>query len=494
VNDYYGRLDLSFPLLQTWLGNCGNTLNGYDPNAPTVSLDAQAISITGASGNLCSTSVSPTVTVRNGGTSTLTSFTVNWSIPGGPSGSTPWTGSLTSGNTTTVSLGSITLPAGILTLSATVASPNGGTDLAPGNNTATSNFVHGPNQVTFNLTLDRYGSETSWLIRSGATTLASGGPYTNAAANGAYPQTPITICLPDGCYELVVNDSYGDGLCCAYGNGAFTLTGASGTLATGGTFTTSSVSAFCVETSASSLVNTRVYLDGPYGAGPLMSDGLRTTSQIPLTEPYTALGFTNVGGGSETTTAGVLATTGNNAIVDWVFLELRGAAPTYTVLATRCALLQRDGDIVDVNGTSPVSFAIATGNYHVVVRHRNHLGVMSANTVAIGPTGGSIDFTNAATATYGTDARRTVGSVRTMWTGDCSSDGEILYSGGGNDRDLILVRIGGSVPTNSVSGYLREDVNLDGSVLYTGGGNDRDLILQAIGGVVPTNNRLEQLP
>ncbi|MBL7964084.1 MAG: hemagglutinin protein, partial [Flavobacteriales bacterium] len=194
------------------------------------------------------------------------------------------------------------------------------------------------------------------------------------------------------------------------------------------------------------------------------------------------------------TTTGVLATTGNNAIVDWVFLELRGAAPTYTVLATRCALLQRDGDIVEVNGTSPVTFAIASGNYHVVVRHRNHLGMMSANTVAIGPTGGSIDFTNAATATYGTDARRTVGSVRTMWTGDCSSDGEILYSGGGNDRDLILVRIGGSVPTNSVSGYLREDVNLDGSVLYTGGGNDRDLILQAIGGVVPTNNRIEQLP
>ncbi|MBL7945821.1 MAG: hypothetical protein JNN32_07110 [Flavobacteriales bacterium] len=190
----------------------------------------------------------------------------------------------------------------------------------------------------------------------------------------------------------------------------------------------------------------------------------------------------------------MLATTGNNAIVDWVFLELRGAAPTYTVLATRCALLQRDGDIVDVNGTSPVSFAIATGNYHVVVRHRNHLGVMSANTVAIGPTGGSIDFTNTSTATYGTDAQRTVGSVRTMWTGDCSSDGEILYSGGGNDRDLILVRIGGSVPTNSVSGYLREDVNLDGAVLYTGGGNDRDLILQAIGGVVPTNNRTEQLP
>ena len=494
VNDYYGRFDLSYPLLQTWLGSCGNTLNGFDPNTPSVTLDAQAISISGASGNICATSVTPSVTIRNGGTNVITSFTVNWSIPGGPSGSTPWTGSLASGNTTSVSLGAITVPAGILTLSATVASPNGGTDLAPGNNTASSSFSHGPNQVALNLTLDRYGSETTWLIRSGATTVASGGPYTDAAANGAYPRAPITLCLPNGCFDLVVNDSFGDGLCCAYGNGAFTLTGPSGTLATGGTFTTSSVNPFCVETTTGSLLNARVYLDGPYGAGPQMSDGLRAAGQVPLAQPYTALGFTHVGSGTETTTAGVLATTGNNAIVDWVFLELRGAAPSYTVVATRCALLQRDGDIVDVNGTSPVTFGIAAGSYHVAVRHRNHLGVMSNGTVTIGSAAGSIDFTNSATATYGTDARRTVGSVRTLWTGDCSSDGEILYSGGGNDRDLILVRIGGSIPTNSVTGYLREDVNLDGSVLYTGGGNDRDLILQAIGGVVPTNNRAEQLP
>ena len=494
VNDYYGRFDLSYPLLQTWLGSCGNTLNGFDPNTPSVTLDAQAISISGASGNICATSVTPSVTIRNGGTNVITSFTVNWSIPGGPSGSTPWTGSLASGNTTSVSLGAITVPAGILTLSATVASPNGGTDLAPGNNTASSSFSHGPNQVTFNLTLDRYGSETTWLIRSGATTVASGGPYTDAAANGAYPQAPITLCLPNGCFDLVVNDSFGDGLCCAYGNGAFTLTGPSGTLATGGTFTTSSVNPFCVETTTGSLLNARVYLDGPYGAGPQMSDGLRAAGQVPLAQPYTALGFTHVGSGTETTTAGVLATTGNNAIVDWVFVELRSGAPAYAVVATRCALLQRDGDIVDVDGTSPVTFGIAAGSYHVAVRHRNHLGVMSNGTVTIGSAAGSIDFTNSATATYGTDARRTVGSVRTLWTGDCSSDGEILYSGGGNDRDLILVRIGGSIPTNSVTGYLREDVNLDGSVLYTGGGNDRDLILQAIGGVVPTNNRAEQLP
>ena len=30
-----------------------------------------------------------------------------------------------------------------------------------------------------------------------------------------------TTCLPYGCYTLTVNDSYGDGICCAYGQGSF---------------------------------------------------------------------------------------------------------------------------------------------------------------------------------------------------------------------------------------------------------------------------------
>jgi hypothetical protein len=33
VNDYFGRFDVSYPLLDGWLGSCGNTLDGFDPNA-----------------------------------------------------------------------------------------------------------------------------------------------------------------------------------------------------------------------------------------------------------------------------------------------------------------------------------------------------------------------------------------------------------------------------------------------------------------------------
>jgi hypothetical protein len=76
-------------------------------------------------------------------------------------------------------------------------------------------------------------------------------------------------------------------------------------------------------------------------------------------------------------------------------------------------------------------------------------------------------------------------------------DAQLKYTGSVNDRDAILVRIGGSVPTAIVNGYYLEDVNLNGQVKYTGGSNDREFILVNIlsmpGGSV-LSTRPEQLP
>ncbi len=87
-----------------------------------------------------------------------------------------------------------------------------------------------------------------------------------------------------------------------------------------------------------------------------------------------------------------------------------------------------------------------------------------------------------------------VNGIKVLWAGDVNGDGVIRYTGGDNDRDPILVRVGGLVPTSTVSGYFEEDVNMDGTVKYTGQNNDRDPILPNIGGVVPTNTRIQQLP
>ena len=81
-----------------------------------------------------------------------------------------------------------------------------------------------------------------------------------------------------------------------------------------------------------------------------------------------------------------------------------------------------------------------------------------------------------------------------LWAGDATGNGQIKYAGSGNDRDAILTRIGGTVPTNVTNGYYPEDVNLNGQVKYAGAQNDRDPILVNIGGTVPTAVRTEQLP
>jgi len=242
-------------------------------------------------------------------------------------------------------------------------------------------------------------------------------------------------------------------------------------------------------------VSPKIWLDGPYSeVDGLMRDDLRLASRIPSTEPYTALGFSHVGGGGEQVANSVLSVTGPNAIVDWVYVELRGANLPHPVLATRCALVQRDGDVVAVDGLSPVMLQLTPGTYHVTVRHRNHLGIMTATPIAIGSAPSTVDFRSSAAPVWGTNARKGIGAAMCMWAGNARVDRTLSYTGQDNDRDPILMVIGGIIPTNSVTGYYLEDTNLSGEVKYTGAANDRDLILQNIGGTIPTNSLLEQLP
>ncbi|MBL7964742.1 MAG: hypothetical protein JNM31_12970 [Flavobacteriales bacterium] len=243
-------------------------------------------------------------------------------------------------------------------------------------------------------------------------------------------------------------------------------------------------------------LNVRVLLAGPYvPAVSLMLDSLRSKGLVPATEPYTSSGYQHTGaGGGEQLGQGVLAATGPDAIVDWVVMELRAAADMANVVGSRSALVQRDGDVVDTDGTTSVRFMVPPGSYHVLVRHRNHLPVMTASPHALSPVPVAIDLTDGTVTVYGTDAQRVENGIRMLWPGNVIPDGLVRYSGQFNDRDPILQAIGGSVPTATATGYMPEDVNLDGTVKYTGPANDRDLILQTIGGAVPTATRAAQVP
>lgn len=98
--------------------------------------------------------------------------------------------------------------------------------------------------VTVSITLDNYPEETSWTITNASgSVVASGGTY------GSQPDgstVNITTCLTDGCYDFTINDTYGDGICCSYGSGSYTVTTGGNTVAAGGAFAASETTNFCI--------------------------------------------------------------------------------------------------------------------------------------------------------------------------------------------------------------------------------------------------------
>jgi hypothetical protein len=249
-----------------------------------------------------------------------------------------------------------------------------------------------------------------------------------------------------------------------------------------------------VKPASSMTVPLKIALQGPYD--PLtgsMRDDLRTTGSIPLTEPYSELGLI-VGASPETIDPAILLITGPSAIVDWVLVELRAKGDPASVLASRAALVRRDGQVVDVDGLSPIAFPVPVGEYHVAVQHRNHLGVMTASPLRLNHVPGYLDLTDPTTLTWGTEAQCAINGTMALWCGDVWRDGRLVYTGPNNDRDPILSAIGGTVPSQTIGGYLPSDVDMDGTTKYSGAGNDRDRILFGIGGSTPTNVRTGQVP
>jgi len=236
-------------------------------------------------------------------------------------------------------------------------------------------------------------------------------------------------------------------------------------------------------------VSPKALLSGAYMGGGMMQDSLRSRGVLPTSEPYTALNFTPIGcpgyAGGEATSAAMFTTTGNNAIVDWVHVEIRNTDAAYSKVATQNALIQRDGDIVDVNGNALTFNCVCPGNYYVTVKHRNNLGVMTANSLALTATTQLVDFTTPTpvwTKPGVTNAaRETAGAWRLMWPGDTRTDKNVKYNGLNNDKEPILYAVGIATPNNILEPvYRTEDANMDGRVKYNNNDNDKNFILNKI--------------
>ncbi len=257
-------------------------------------------------------------------------------------------------------------------------------------------------------------------------------------------------------------------------------------------------------------VQVRVYLEGAFinngneigsHLRPLMRDDLRKSSftaarYIPDTEPYSTLRATafdanppqhwetigdyaaannpfyrygyDVSNQDEKfltvpNPAAIFSVEGEDAVVDWVSVELRSKADNTLMIAQRAGLVQRDGDVMDLNGESGLRFkGLEVDDYYVVVRHRNHLGAMTAAPQTPEQLAELIDFTVPTTGFFdfgtsknifdytGLSQAQLSGSPSSnksgylaLWGGDFDANGQIKFTNPDDDLNNLLGNVFG---------------------------------------------------
>ena len=253
--DFYGRIGVSWNYgatpatrLKDWLDpiNSGEMILGNSCTGLAPVNDASLAEMIGISYTTCDLEpLHPSINVLNSGSELITSLTLEIEINGVISDEINWTGNIDVFSSAFIDLGSINPISGNNILTVRILSVNGEPDTIPSGNIRTHEFYGFDNteEVSLQLTLDNYPLETSWSIEYEGDILYAG--------QGTYelPQVLETICLGVGCYKFIIKDTSGDGICCSYGQGSYLLSGESGnTLASGGNFTSSETTQFCITT------------------------------------------------------------------------------------------------------------------------------------------------------------------------------------------------------------------------------------------------------
>ena len=196
-------------------------------------------------------------------------------------------------------------------------------------------------------------------------------------------------------------------------------------------------------------VKAKIFLEGPYNSSAHNVMYTDINGIIPSTSPYSADART--------------ASTKPATAVDWVLVELRDHTTPGTVVASRSAYLNSDGNLIDDNATSGRGIGIAAppGDYYLAIKHRNHLAVMTAaaQTGLTWGTASSVstyNYTSASTQFYGgsTSVKQIDTNVWAMIAGDGNGNGQVQN----NDSESIWK------PDNGTSGYKNSDFNLNGQV------------------------------
>ena len=206
--------------------------NYIDNNIVVLDLDA-AISVNVPETNCGDTIITPSVSLTNFGLNNITVAQMTWQINEGDIQTINFDGTLTQNETQTFTLDPIDLTEGSYVFNAVLVSVNGVIDQNTQNNNATTSFDIGGNgneyitqQVTLELLTDNWAEETSWEFREIGGAVLYSDSYNQSDDNTTFIEAFGVV--PDNCYEFEIFDSYGDGICCEFGDGFYSLTADNG--------------------------------------------------------------------------------------------------------------------------------------------------------------------------------------------------------------------------------------------------------------------------
>ncbi len=194
------------------------------------------------------------------------------------------------------------------------------------------------------------------------------------------------------------------------------------------------------------VLQAKVWLEGPMLAGQQeMSTHLLDTGLLPLQHPYSDLPWSFPA-------SSVIAFPPD--VVDWLLLEARAADDPGQVRSQAVCFLRSDGQLIHTDGSLGARLPNLDPNaeYFVLIRHRNHMDILSAQAVTVN-NNAAHDFTLAANITAGSTTMTNLGAARFgMLAGDFEANGVFNFQ----DFNAYMNT------SSSLLEYVQSDCNFDG--------------------------------
>lgn len=210
--------------------------------------------------------------------------------------------------------------------------------------------------------------------------------------------------------------------------------------------TTNDIGAFGIVASSQSniLTGLKVFIEAAFFNG-RMNTTFSILNLLPSQQPYN----TNPWNINDNSSISSLDTT----FVDWVLVQLR--ADSSTTSYSKPGILTSNGFVVNTDG-SPFRFSsISSGEYYIVIRHRNHLDIMSSGKVFVQNNNKILyDFTTGLDKIWGTNSMAEVES------------GKFAMIAGDGDANGVVNVLDFSTVANNILfyGYSQGDIDMNGVI------------------------------